>query len=196
MLPARATGLGDVRAGEPARPVWLGFWYSSEDPRRQTAPAKGGSPDEERPKVVFDDEAGKESIRIEDKDGQKVEWDPKAGKITIEATAKVVVKAPEVEVGAGVILTGVSTERAPRPATSRGNRSASAHRERGKLMALSKQSLSDRIYNLLVAAYGGQMDAVGGRDPGREPGPEAFPEPPDLADAIAEGVVDESSETP
>ena len=53
-----------------------------------------------QPKVVFDDEAGKESIRIEGKDGQKVEWDPKAGKITIEATAKVVVKAPEVEVGA------------------------------------------------------------------------------------------------
>ncbi len=37
-------------------------------------------------------------------------------------------------------------------------------------MALSKQSLSDRIYNVLVAAYGGQMDAVpeGGTQAGNQ----------------------------
>lgn len=114
MLPRPGDGVWVMfERGEPAKPVWLGFWYSREDPappegarERRVLQTKSGH------KVVFDDEAGKESIRIEDKDGQKVEWDPKAGKITVEATAKVVVKAPEVEVGAGVILTGVSTERA------------------------------------------------------------------------------------
>lgn len=33
-------------------------------------------------------------------------------------------------------------------------------REGGKLMALSKQGLSDRIYDALVAAFGGSMYAV------------------------------------
>jgi len=59
-------------------------------------------------------------------------------------------------------------------------------------MALSKQSLSDRIYNALMSAYGGSMNTVpqGGTQEGNQ----------DLApannlrilsDAIAEGVVDE-----
>lgn len=59
-------------------------------------------------------------------------------------------------------------------------------------MALSKQSLSDRIYNLLVAAYGGQMDTVpeGGTHAGNQ---DLKPSRNlrILADAIAEGVVDE-----
>lgn len=59
-------------------------------------------------------------------------------------------------------------------------------------MALSKQSLSDRIYDALVAAFGGQMDAVpeGGTQEGN-----ADIQPSRnlriLADAIAAGVVDE-----
>lgn len=59
-------------------------------------------------------------------------------------------------------------------------------------MALSKQSLSDRIYNLLVVAYGGQMDAI--PEGGTQAGNQDLKPSRNLrilADAIAEGVVDE-----
>ncbi len=59
-------------------------------------------------------------------------------------------------------------------------------------MALSKQSLSDRIYDALVAAFGGSMDAA--PDGGTQEGNEDLKPSRNvriLADAIAAGVVDE-----
>lgn len=59
-------------------------------------------------------------------------------------------------------------------------------------MALSKQGLSDRIYDALVATLGGSMDAV--PDGGTQAGNEDLKPSRNLrilADAIAEGVVDE-----
>jgi len=59
-------------------------------------------------------------------------------------------------------------------------------------MALSKQSLSNRIYNALIAAFGGSMGTVpqGGTQEGNQ-----NLKPSNnlriLSDAIAEGVVDE-----
>ena len=64
--------------------------------------------------------------------------------------------------------------------------------ERGKLMALSKSSLSDRIYNALISAFGGDMDAI--PQGGSEAGNEALKPKNNLrilSDAIAQGVVDE-----
>ncbi len=59
-------------------------------------------------------------------------------------------------------------------------------------MALSKASLSNRIYNALVAHFGGQMDAV--PPAGTQKGNQDLRPSRNLrilADAIAEGVVDE-----
>ena len=59
-------------------------------------------------------------------------------------------------------------------------------------MALSKSSLSDRIFNALAAAYGGSLDTVpqGGTQDGNQD-----LKPSNnlriLSDAIAEGVIDE-----
>jgi len=63
-------------------------------------------------------------------------------------------------------------------------------------MALSKSSLSDRIYNALIAALGGSMDVVpeGGSQAGNQD-----LKPSNnlriLSDAIAEGVVDEITQS-
>jgi uncharacterized protein involved in type VI secretion and phage assembly len=98
-------------AGDINRPVWLGFWYSDVDARPKDAgkdvrvlETKSGH------KIVFDDNGGKEKIRIEDKAGQYVEWNSTEDKITIEANNKVVVKAPLVDIGEGSQLSGVVTE--------------------------------------------------------------------------------------
>ncbi len=59
-------------------------------------------------------------------------------------------------------------------------------------MALSKQRLSDRIYNALVAHFGGQMDAV--PPAGTQEGNEDLRPSRNLrilADVIADSVVDE-----
>jgi hypothetical protein len=59
-------------------------------------------------------------------------------------------------------------------------------------MALSKSSLSDRIYNALIASFGGEMDTM--PEEGSEAGNEALMPSNNLrilSDAIAEGVVDE-----
>ena len=112
MLPRPGDGVWVMfERGEPTKPVWLGFWYSSEDP----APAGAGREtrvlqSKAGHRLVFVDEAGKESIRIEDSSGQSITWDPLTGRITVTATAKIFVTAPEVDVGAGVKITGVSTE--------------------------------------------------------------------------------------
>ncbi|MBW2147158.1 MAG: hypothetical protein JRI22_09080 [Deltaproteobacteria bacterium] len=59
-------------------------------------------------------------------------------------------------------------------------------------MALSKQSLSDRIYNALMAAFGGSMSTVP-QDGTQEGNQDLAPSRNlrILTDAIAEGVVDE-----
>lgn len=59
-------------------------------------------------------------------------------------------------------------------------------------MALSKSSLSDRIYNALIAGFGGDMEAI--PQEGSEAGNQALKPSNNLrilSDAIAEGVVDE-----
>lgn len=59
-------------------------------------------------------------------------------------------------------------------------------------MSLSKSSLSDRIYNALIAGFGGEMDTM--PEEGSEAGNEALKPSNNLrilSDAIAEGVVDE-----
>ncbi|MBI2930626.1 MAG: hypothetical protein HYY16_03160 [Planctomycetes bacterium] len=97
--------------GETTKPVWMGFWFSVEDAKPEGADlevrvlrTKSGH------RVVFKDVAGEEAIRIEDASGQYTEWDCPSGRITVEAKSKVIVKAPQVEVGAGASLSGIQTE--------------------------------------------------------------------------------------
>ncbi len=112
MLPRPGDGVWVMfERGEPTKPVWIGFWFSAEDTKPKEADkevrvlkTKSGH------RVIFRDEAGKEAIRIEDASGQYAEWDCPSGRITVEAKGKVIVKAPQVEVGAGTSLSGIQTE--------------------------------------------------------------------------------------
>jgi len=112
MLPRLGDGVWVMfERGEPTKPVWIGFWYNSEDAKPEGADkevrilrTKSGH------SMVFKDEEGSESIRMEDASGQSVEWDCQSEEIKIDATSKVIVKASEVEVGAGTALSGIETE--------------------------------------------------------------------------------------
>ncbi|MBW2147159.1 MAG: hypothetical protein JRI22_09085 [Deltaproteobacteria bacterium] len=112
MLPRLGDGVWVMfERGEPTKPVWIGFWYSNEDKPPEDADkdvrvlqTKNGH------KVVFKDVEGSESILIEDASGQKVEWECASGEIKVEANTKVIVKASEVEIGAGTSLSGIETE--------------------------------------------------------------------------------------
>lgn len=112
MLPRLGDGVWVMfERGEPTKPVWIGFWFNAEDPPPEEAgkevrvlQTKSGH------RVVFRDEAGQEAIRIEDAAGQSVQWNCAEGTITVDAKTKVIVKAPEVEVGAGTTLSGVHTQ--------------------------------------------------------------------------------------
>ncbi len=112
MLPRLGDGVWVMfERGEPTKPVWIGFWFNAEDARPEGAgidvrvlQTKSGH------RVVFNDEEGNESIRIEDASGQAVEWKGNEGEITVNANTKVIVKAPQVEVGAGTALSGIHTE--------------------------------------------------------------------------------------
>ena len=97
-------------AGDLNRPVWIGFWYSDVDGKPTDADkdvrvleTKSGH------KIVFNDREGKEKIRIEDRDGQFMELDCKGEMITVQANQKVIVKAPEVDVGESA-LSGIHTQ--------------------------------------------------------------------------------------
>ncbi len=112
MLPRPGDGVWVMfERGEPTKPVWIGFWFNAQDAKPREADkevrvlqTKSGH------RVLFKDEAGKEAIRIEDATGQYAEWDCPSGRITVEAKSKVIVKAPQVEVGAGASLSGIHTE--------------------------------------------------------------------------------------
>jgi len=112
MLPRLGDGVWVMfERGEPTKPVWIGFWYSDVDKPPDDADkevrvlqTKTGH------KVVFKDEDGSESILIEDASGQYAEWDCASSEIKVEANTKVIVKAPEVEIGAGTSLSGICTE--------------------------------------------------------------------------------------
>jgi uncharacterized protein involved in type VI secretion and phage assembly len=111
MLPRPGDGVWVMfERGEPTRPVWIGFWFNAQDARPEEAgtevrvlQTKSGH------RVVFKDEGGQEAIRIEDASGQSAEWNCTDGTITVDAKSKVIVKAPQVEVGAGTALSGVHT---------------------------------------------------------------------------------------
>lgn len=97
-------------AGDINRPVWIGFWYSDVDGK----PADGDRDvrvleTKSGHKIVFDDKEGRESIRVEDKEGQFMELDCRKKEITVQANQKVIVKAPEVDVGESS-LSGIETQ--------------------------------------------------------------------------------------
>lgn len=78
-------------AGDINRPVWVGFWFSEVDRKPKDADknvrvleTKAGH------KIIFDDNTGKEKIRIEDKAGQFIEWDCKANEIKIDTKTGIV----------------------------------------------------------------------------------------------------------
>lgn len=107
-LPAGATpGAGDpvwimFEAGDLNRPVWVGFWFNQTD----TAPM-GASKDvrvletKSGHRLEFHDMAGKEKVVIKDKAGQTVELECTKKEIKVTANQKVIVEAPEVELGEG-----------------------------------------------------------------------------------------------
>lgn len=78
-------------AGDINRPVWIGFWFNEIDGKPKDAnkdvrvlETKSGH------KLIFDDNKGKEKIRIQDKSGQYIEWDCKANEININTKSGIV----------------------------------------------------------------------------------------------------------
>jgi len=86
--------------GEPARPVWIGFWFNSQDKR----PEPGGKEtrvlrSKAGHRIVFGDEEGKEYVEIQDKAGGFVRIDSAAGEVVVQAGKKVVLKTGADSIG-------------------------------------------------------------------------------------------------
>ena len=92
-------------AGDINKPIWLGFAYSNADKipagagkTKRVLKSKSGH------QIVFDDTSGR--LLIQDKSGQRIEWDANKSTITIESKQKVIVNAPLADIGQGQ-LSGV-----------------------------------------------------------------------------------------
>jgi hypothetical protein len=72
--------------GEPTKPVWIGFWFNSQDKR----PEPGGKEtrvlrSKAGHRIVFGDEEGKEYVEIQDKAGGFIRIDSEGDEIVVEA---------------------------------------------------------------------------------------------------------------
>lgn len=102
-----APGTGDpvwimFEAGDINRPVWVGFWFNQTD----MAPL-GASKDvrvlqtKSGHRLEFHDAQGQEKVVVKDKAGQTVTLDCSKNEIKVTANQKVIVEAPQVELGEG-----------------------------------------------------------------------------------------------
>jgi len=89
-------------AGDINRPVWVGFWFNQTD----MAPL-GASKDvrvletKSGHRLEFHDAQGQEKVVIKDMAGQTVTLDCSKSEIKVTANQKVIVEAPQVELGEG-----------------------------------------------------------------------------------------------
>ena len=101
-LPAVGAGVWiEFEAGDPARPIWVGTWWAEKEaPKNEAAdeaiPNRRIFKSESGLLLAFDDDAGK--LSLSDKDGKNfLTIEAQAGNLKLQATTKVVVEAPQIE---------------------------------------------------------------------------------------------------
>jgi uncharacterized protein involved in type VI secretion and phage assembly len=95
MLPRLGDGVWVMfERGEPTKPVWLGFWFSTQDARPEEAGrdvrvlrSKTGH------QIAFGDDDGQEFLEIKDKAGNVVRIDSASGDLTVKVSGKAQVEA-------------------------------------------------------------------------------------------------------
>lgn len=102
VLPPVGAGVWiEFEAGDPSRPIWVGAWWADgEAPRNadgsDAAPTRRMFKSESGLLLALDDDAGK--ISLSDKDARNfLTIEVQAGKVKVQATTKVVVEAPQIE---------------------------------------------------------------------------------------------------
>ncbi len=107
-IPAPGAGVWiEFEAGDVSRPLWSGCWWSADQvPSDEQGTA--ATPDvkilrsEEGLLIRFND--ADSSIAVSDRDGQNLmRIEVRDGKVTVQATSKVVVEAPQIELVEGAI---------------------------------------------------------------------------------------------
>ena len=101
-LPAVGAGVWiEFEAGDPSRPIWVGGWWADgEAPKNEDGSDATANrrifKSESGLMLAFDDDAGK--LSLSDKDGSNfLTIEVQAGKLKLQATTKVVVEAPQIE---------------------------------------------------------------------------------------------------
>lgn len=106
VLPPVGAGVWiEFEAGDPSRPIWVGGWWADgEAPKNEdgsdAAPTRRIFKSETGLLLALDDDAGK--ISLSDKDAQNfLTIEVQGGQIKLQATTKVVVEAPQIELVEG-----------------------------------------------------------------------------------------------
>jgi uncharacterized protein involved in type VI secretion and phage assembly len=88
----------EFEAGDPARPIWTGCWWGDGDVPDSAMPEQKVWKSEQGLRVKLDDSA--QEILIDDKnDTNLVKIEALSGTITIQASTKVTVEAPLIDLG-------------------------------------------------------------------------------------------------
>jgi uncharacterized protein involved in type VI secretion and phage assembly len=101
----------EFEAGDPSRPIWVGGWWSSDNVPTDEGGSKA-TPDvkvsrsEEGLLLAFHDDT--KTIALSDSDGQNIlKIEVQGGIVTLRASTKVVVEAPQIELVANATHPGV-----------------------------------------------------------------------------------------
>jgi hypothetical protein len=95
----------EFEAGDPSRPIWSGAWWAKDEPPRTASGGTTAPPvkiwrSEEGLHLALQDDERK--IALSDGDGNNfLTIEVNQGQVKIQATAKVVVEAPEIELVEG-----------------------------------------------------------------------------------------------
>ncbi len=92
----------EFEGGNLGYPVWTGTWWSSNEVPESATPDKKVFKTSTGNKIILDDTSGSQSIVISDDGGSNLlKIDIQGGLITLQASTKVTIEAPQIEIVQG-----------------------------------------------------------------------------------------------